>query len=290
LSRFRRQVPPGRRRSVGAGRGGAGRGGAGRGGAGRGGARTWPVVGSGRGRAWARDWVRRGTGTGAGLGRWAVVTGQRQLWVAYVAPPLPPSAVRGLLLLLGSASRRQEQGGVRAERRCRAAGRCGCLGARNGFRGAKAGPICPGLPHLPAIALRPKGPSAIKWACCDMAVCAVVGRAVTWWFLPWLARLGARPRCRVARDRRSPGVHCCRPTPVLQHAHLITDEPQRPLRAPVDQVNRLCAYPARSERHADRRARAGQGRAAIGVVRFGVTRPTFGSLVRQIPNDMSDMT
>ena len=32
----------------------------------------------------------------------AVVAGWRQLWVAYMAGSLPPSAVRGLLLLLAA--------------------------------------------------------------------------------------------------------------------------------------------------------------------------------------------
>ena len=45
----------------------------------------------------------------------------RQLWVAYMAGSLPPSAVRGLLLLLAAlaATRAGEGAG---SRRCRAAG------------------------------------------------------------------------------------------------------------------------------------------------------------------------
>ena len=42
-----------------------------------------------------------------------------------MAAPLPPSAVRGLLPLLGSASRRQGRGGCGPGHRCRAAGRRG---------------------------------------------------------------------------------------------------------------------------------------------------------------------
>jgi hypothetical protein len=48
----------------------------------------------------------------------------RQLWVAYVAPPLPPSAARGLLLLLAALAATGAGEGA-GSRRCRAAGRCG---------------------------------------------------------------------------------------------------------------------------------------------------------------------
>ena len=48
----------------------------------------------------------------------------RQLWVAYMAGSLPPSAVRGLLLLLAAlaATRAGEGAG---SHRCRAAAPCG---------------------------------------------------------------------------------------------------------------------------------------------------------------------
>ena len=49
----------------------------------------------------------------SGLGRWGRrgdAAGRRQLWVAYMAGSLPPSAVRGLLLLLASLAGQLREG------------------------------------------------------------------------------------------------------------------------------------------------------------------------------------
>jgi hypothetical protein len=69
-------------------------------------------------------WMGGGVGWGGGVGEADRRRGcWRQLWVAYVAPPLPPSAVRGLLLLLASLAGQLQRGSrVGAGRRCRAAG------------------------------------------------------------------------------------------------------------------------------------------------------------------------
>jgi hypothetical protein len=52
-------------------------------------------------------------------GRPDTTTGRRQRWVAYVAPPLPPTPVRGLLLLAPLAGQPQQGSQARAGHRSR---------------------------------------------------------------------------------------------------------------------------------------------------------------------------